>query len=170
MSLVPPIFKFPRTRPVELLYMYSIFYWNLEISANIPPLIQTNLIAFHLFAHLTKFLLKKDTKMLKTLSTTNRLCCTISSSPPHITSPRLLHHHLHHHLPARITSFSTPRPFHSTLYGYRQQCKMSASTSKKEFLCILPDRSGVVEKRMEVRGLVFLSLLYFGIYLSEIGI
>lgn len=54
--LVPPIYKFPRTHPVEQLYMYSTFHLNLEISAKIPPLIQTDLIALYLFVHLTKFL------------------------------------------------------------------------------------------------------------------
>lgn len=40
---------------------------------------------------------------------------------------------------------------------------MSSAPAKKEFLCILPDKQGVLEKRLEVRGLVsFLFFLYTG--------
>lgn len=31
---------------------------------------------------------------------------------------------------------------------------MSSAPAKKEFLCILPDKPGVIEKRLEVRGYV----------------
>lgn len=59
------------------------------------------------------------------------------------------------------------RPFAFPLTTYSskniQTRKMSSAPAKKEFLCILPDKQGVLEKRLEVRGLVsFLCFLYKG--------
>lgn len=40
---------------------------------------------------------------------------------------------------------------------------MSSAPAKKEFLCILPDKQGVLEKRLEVRGLVSFLFFFIGV-------
>lgn len=55
--------------------------------------------------------------------------------------------------PARLTPFPT---FVSQSPIPTRNMSSSTSTSRKEFLCIIPDYPGSVAKRMEVRPYVFM--------------
>ena len=64
------------------------------------------------------------------------------------TPPLLPLRHLH------LRPFAFPLTTYSRKNIPTRKMSSSSAPAKKEFLCILPDKQGVLEKRLEVRGLV----------------
>lgn len=152
----------PQTIPDQLCQLYFVLW----IILNYPQLLSSI------------FILSRDTGS-RVDSQSNKMKtqriplsfppATIPTCTTAISTPAKRYLHLPRFRPLstpKTSHFSTPRcALQSQPYSHfrfqinatqplRIQRNMASAPAKKEFLCILPDKPGVVEKRLEVRGYV----------------